>query len=266
MKRPIIQFATCLHHGKENEVHPVVHAYQCRNGLAVGHTVKEDEDGHFKYQSGWEIYHVATGAIVSPGDIFGDKIRHATPAAAMRNLKNKTKGKLLGKLKLRNDPPALNLEGLPEIIGKLKPWPKPAASSGKMPPGCDRIASGKNTALLALIAEIDAAIATATRTSKLQKTFTIGRSRFTVGARLESLQRFRANVLKNRRAFADNVIQPAPAAPAIQAAPQIEAAPTATAPAKPRQPHKHKPSTAPQPARDIWFYLTKKSTRASATA
>lgn len=268
MKRQIIQFATVLNHGKSNESRPVVSAYACRNGLAAGHAVKQDKDGDFRYAPGWEIYHVATGALVSTGNIFGDPIKHPTPAAAMRNLKNKFKGTLLGKLRARKDGAPGSLEGLPEIIGKLKTWPKPA---GKQPPGCERIAAKGYNTLRALVAEIDAAISTATRTSKKQRTFTIGRTRFTVGARLESLQRLRVQVIKNRSAFADSAL-PKPAAPVAQvaqAAPEVVAVIIAAAPAprapkavaQAQRPRKTKPK-APQPAHDVWFYFAQQRTRA----
>lgn len=263
--RPIVQFATCMNHGRPNEVHPIVSAYACRNGLAVGHPVKQENDGDFRYAQGWEIYHVATGALVAPGDAFGDKVRHATPAAAMRSVKNKCKGKLLGRLRARKEGPPLSLEGLPEVIGKLKPWPKPA---GKQPPGCDRIAAKGYDALRALIAELDAAITDAPRTSKLQRTFTIGRTRFTVGARLESLQRLRAQVIKNRSAFADSTL-PKPAAPVAQAAPEVVAVLTAPrvkkAVAQAQKPRKTKPSDPQQP-RDVWFYFNQQRARAERSA
>lgn len=270
--RQIIQFATCLNHGKSNEARPVVSAYACCNGLAVGHAVKQDKDGDFRYAQGWEIYHVATGALVSTGNIFGDPIKHPTPAAAMRALKNKFKGTLLGKLRARKDGPPLILKDLPEIIGKLKAWPKPA---GKQPPGCERIAAQGYNALRALIAEIDAAISTATRTSKLQRTFTIGRTRFTVGASLARLQRLRVQVIKNRSAFADSAL-PKPAAPVVhvaQAAPEVVAAqPAAPAPralkavAQAQKPRKAQAKPAPQPAHDVWFYFNQQRTRAERRA
>lgn len=278
MQRKIIQFATVLNHGRRNEARPVVTAYQLRNGMAAGHPVRQDEEGNFKYGTGWEIYHVATGALVSPGGIFGEKIRHATPAAAMLTIKNKFKGKLLGKLRAREDGPALSLKGLTEVIGKLKAWPKPAARLGKVAPGCERVKVQGNSALFALIAEIDAALADATKTSKLFCTFKFGRATFKISRTFARLKNFRAQVLKNRRAFADSALpkiatnkpaatlnqpkgaeamtaQPQTITPAVDralavlraslgnvqpAAPQPQAAPVAAAPAPKPQPRPQK--------------------------
>lgn len=96
------------------------------------------------------------------------------------------------------------------LVGKLKPWPKPAKRNGKVAPGCEHIAPDKNRALFALIAEIDVAAASATQNGESFVTFTFGRATFKVLNRFENLKRFRAKVLKNRRAFTDSAIQTAP--------------------------------------------------------
>jgi hypothetical protein len=215
MQRKILEFTTTINQGKSNESHPVVQAYQCRNGLAAGHPVRQDSDGNFKYSQGWRIYHINTGALVSGLSYKGEKLN--TPAQAMRAANRGAGHRLVSRVReaeKRNPTPAQKVKNQPRIIGKLQAWPKPKPA-GKLP-GCEHIAKDKNHALLSLIAEIDAQLLQAPEKSALFRVFTFGRTMFKINARREALQRFRANVLKNRRAFADSALPKAQAAPVLK--------------------------------------------------
>lgn len=160
-----------------------------------------------------------------------------------------------------------------------------------------RIAQNGYSALILMVEQIDFEISRATVTSKLFATFKIGRASFTIKKTFARLDKFRETVIKNRKAFSDIALQPVnnplqkgveamtvqPQTPAIDralavlrasmnklqpAAPQVAALPVTPSqpPTQPKPPRKARPVKAPQPSRDIWFYLTKKSPRASATA
>ncbi|MCX7179594.1 MAG: hypothetical protein NTX56_12785 [Proteobacteria bacterium] len=138
--RPIIKFATPYTVTKEEIAYPVIAAYQCRNGLAVGHVVKRDTDGDYTYMPGWVIYHVQTGCIVHRPNT---RIRHATPAAAMRYIKAPFKGTLLAKLRKHGATEPHSTEGMPPVIGNLAKWPRSAPPAGKLPKGCEAINPAK---------------------------------------------------------------------------------------------------------------------------
>lgn len=175
----------------------LVSGYRLNNGLAVSHELTRDELGNHYYKpSSWVIYHVDTGLVVKSGNGF------KTPAIALHACKIKRPGGLYAVLKQKDFSELV--QDVPEVamptIGKLKAMPKPKADK------VHGLNAAKNTALLRLISDIDAAKSQAYRTSGQFMPFTFGKMTFRVSASLEALNRFRERVLKNKRVFSDAAI------------------------------------------------------------
>lgn len=209
--RAKISFITTLNEGKPEECFVRIDAYQCRNGLAVGHLVKDD-DGIFGYKAGWVIYHVKTGGLL-PG---WSSCIHKTPAAAMNAARVKCAGKFLALLRNHENAQTLQCDCPAEVVGKLKAFPKAKPKLEKRLAGTEKWDGKKFSGLLHLIGQIDDARQNAYKTSDQQITFKISRSTFTVGASLIALNRFRAMVIKNRIAFADKSFQVKPECAPVQ--------------------------------------------------
>lgn len=210
--RQIIKIHSQFTENREYKPYITIDAYQLRNGLAVGHLLKRDADGDYKYTPGWVIYHVKTGAIAIQPDKTIKQPQLKTPAEAMKALRKKCKGKALSMLKTAAGklPDAVMNPDSPVILSKLRAWPKPTEPLGSLPPGCERVKVLGNSALFALLADIDAAGASASQKGNSFVTFRFGRATYKILHRFENIKRFRANVLKKRHAFNDKNIQHGP--------------------------------------------------------
>lgn len=185
-KRPIIEFATPV---GSNYYPVIIKGYQLKHGLALSHPVKIDNES-FCYDAGWVVYRAATGRLVR-----SDRDTSKTPLAALLSAKNI--GGVYRKLNAATFEPYAPESEPASIIGKLRALPKPKADK------VHRLNPVRYSALIRLVADIDAARNKAYRTSEMYLAFTFGKASFKVGARLEALNRFRERVLKNKLAFSN---------------------------------------------------------------
>ena len=194
-----IKFTAGIHGSNGNtDTFAMIEGYRLKHGLAVSAPIVADEFGQCTYKLGWIVYHVATGRTVKTDYGKGYK----TPLDALVAAKNV--GGLYAKIAARDFTP--EIEALPvaecvmAVIGKLRAMPKPKADK------VHGLNASKNTALLSLISDIDAARREAYRTSGQFMPFRFGKSTFTVGASIANLNKFRERVLKNKRVFSDAAI------------------------------------------------------------
>ena len=201
------EFRMPLKDGLREAVQVELQGYQLKRGLVASHTIITDGDGNFKYshKDGWVIYHAATGRIVISNET-NNYNPLKSPFDAMRLLHAKRTGtythidSALSGLKNNNGDDAVK-----HITNKLKPYPKPKEAKSDQPEGC-KVDAGKYSSFLVFIRSIDTAIESAFENSDKFIELKWGNSCYKVGHRRENLQKFRANVIKNRTAFADSAL------------------------------------------------------------